>query len=85
MYPAVNAGQADRICREVLNAPDRHVALRFLAQVLPSLETALPGISNEGLLALHDLRHGAPGRADWEEAKRKSALALHRQGGDLLG
>ena len=84
VYLAVDAGQAERICQEVLNAPDRHAALRFLAQVLPSLETALPGISNEGLLALHELRHGTPCRTDWNEAGRKAARTLDHQDDDLL-
>ena len=68
IYPEVDAGQVERLCREVMDQPDRHAALRFLTQVLPSLETPLPGLSNEGLLALHELQHGAPTRDDWVEA-----------------
>ena len=78
------AGQVERICRIVLDAPDRHAALRLLAQVLPALETALPGISNEGLLALHELRHGTPGRKDWHQAGHSAARILQKQDGDLL-
>ena len=48
----------------------------FLAQALPSLETVLPGLSNEGLVALHELQHGAAGRQDWADAARKAASAL---------
>ena len=54
VYPKIDAGQVERLCREALDQPDRHAALRFLAQALPSLETALPGINNEGLVALHE-------------------------------
>ena len=75
VYPKANAGQVERLCREALAQPDRHAALRFLAQALPSLETALPGLNNEGLVALHELHHGAPGRRDWADAARKAAQA----------
>jgi predicted Rossmann fold nucleotide-binding protein DprA/Smf involved in DNA uptake len=32
-------GQVERLCREALGMPDRHAALRYLSQALPSLET----------------------------------------------
>ena len=60
VYPELNAGQIERLCREVLNQPDRNAALRFLKHALPSLETALPGINNEGLVALHELQPRCP-------------------------
>ena len=84
VYPHVDAGQVERVCGEVLDQPDRHAALRFLAQALPSLETALPGLSNEGLLALHELENGAPTREDWADAGRKAARALGSRGDALL-
>ncbi|MDE0446768.1 MAG: hypothetical protein OXH96_08865 [Spirochaetaceae bacterium] len=84
VYPRADVGQVERLCREVLAQPDRHSALRFLAQVLPSLETALPGLNNEGLLAMHELEHGAPGRRDWCDAARKAAKAVGRREEGLL-
>ena len=84
VYPEADAGQVERLCAEALDQPDRHAALRFLAQALPSLETALPGLSNEGLLALHELQHGAPTRADWTEAGRRAAGAVGSRGDALL-
>ena len=84
VYPRADPGQVERLGREVLEQPDRHAALRFLAQALPSLETALPGINNEGLAALHELQHGAPVRPDWTEAGRKAGRALGKRDGDLL-
>ena len=83
-YPRADVGQVERLCREVLGQPDRHSALRFLAQVLPSLETALPGLNNEGLLAMHELEHGAPTRADWGAARRKATAAVGRRDESLL-
>ena len=84
VYPRADVGQVERLCREVLGQPDRHTALRFLTQVLPSLETALPGLNNEGLLAMHELEHGAPDRPDWGEAGRKAAVAVGRRRESLL-
>jgi len=37
VYPKVNDGQVERLCREVLDLPDHHAARRFLAQALPSV------------------------------------------------
>ena len=85
VYPTIDAGQAERLCREALDQPDRHAALRFLAQALPSLETALPGLNNEGLVALHERQFGTPERQDWGEARRKAAGAPGKRDVDLPG
>lgn len=84
VYPTVDAGQIERLCHAALDQPDRHAALGFLAQALPSLETELRGLNNEGLVALHELQHGAPGRQDWNDAGRKAFGALGKHDGDLL-
>ena len=84
VYPHADAGQVERMCAEALDQPDRHAALRFLAQALPSIETTLPGLSNEGLLALHELQHGTPTRADWADAGRKAARAVGARDDALL-
>ena len=85
VHPEMDVGQVERLCRETLAQPDRHAALRFLSQALPSLETALPGLNNEGLLALQELQHGVPARTDWPEAKRRAERALGTRDRDLLG
>ena len=84
VYSDMEIGQVERLCREALAQPDRHAALLFLSQALPSLETALPGINNEGLLALHELERGVPQRTDWFEAKSRAAGALQKRDGELL-
>ena len=84
VYTDMDVGQVERLCREVLAQPDRHAALRLLSQALPSLETALPGLNNEGLLALHELERGVPERPDWAEAGRKAAKVLSKRDGELL-
>ena len=84
VYPSVDEGQVERLARELLDQPDRHAALRFLAEALPSLETALPGINNEGLVALHELQYGVPKRADWVAARRKATAALGQRNRALI-
>ena len=83
-YFDLETNHAERLCREALNQPDRHAALRFLSQAMPSLETALPGLRNEGLLALHELQYGVPNRDDWVAAKRKATNAVGKRDGKLL-
>ena len=83
-YPALDAGQVERLCREVLDQPDRNAALRFLKHALPSLDTALPGIMNEGLVALHELQHGTPTHKDWESARNKAKAAVVQRDKALL-
>ena len=83
-YINVETNRVERLCREALNQPDRHAALRFLSQAMPSLETALPGLRNEGLLALHELQYGVPNRDDWVAAKRKATNAVGKRDGKLL-
>ena len=84
VYIDLDPGLVERIAREALEQPDRHAALRFLSQALPSLETDLPGLNNEGLLALHELRTGVPRRADWQAAGKRAAKALGKRDDELL-
>ncbi|MDE2644241.1 MAG: hypothetical protein OXI05_00170 [Bacteroidota bacterium] len=84
VYPDRNPGQVERLCRELLDQPDRHAALRILSQTLPSFKTTLPGLRNEGLLAFHELEHGVSTRADLQRTGRKAQAALGLQGEALL-
>ncbi len=84
VHRSVDRAQAQRLCRELLDQPDRHAALRFLNQALPSLETLLPGVNNEGLVALHELQHGARARGDWNNAAKKAASAVGCRNRDLV-
>lgn len=74
----------ERICREALEQPDRHAALRALRDSLPALESELGGIRNEGFLATHELRVGARQRPDWREAGEGARRTLGKRGRDLL-
>lgn len=83
-YPDLDRGQVERICREALEQPDRHAALRALRDVLPSLESDMAGLRNEGFLATHELRAGARQRPDWQLAGNKARAVLGKRGKDLL-
>jgi hypothetical protein len=84
-YLAVDPGQAERICREALEQPDRHAALRCLRDALPAVvESRLPGLRNEGFLATHELAVGAPKLPAWAEAGPKARAALAHRGEALL-
>lgn len=80
----LDTGQVERICREALDQPDRHAALRALAHSMPMLGSDMAGVRNEGFLATHELRAGARQRADWDEAGKKAARILSKRGKDLL-
>lgn len=80
----IDTGQAERLCREALAQPDRHAALRFLSQAMPSLQTRLPGIRNEGLLANHELASGVRRRHDWGSARERASAALGQTGEPFL-
>lgn len=84
VYHAKDVSQAERLCESALNLPDRHAAIKFLADALPSLETELPGIVNEGLLSLHELIHGTRAREDWSGAVTKAKVALNKLKNDPI-
>lgn len=87
-YPGVDLGQAERICREALEQPDRHAALRCLRDALPSVESRLPGIRNEGFLATHELvegvHRGEQWTNRWADATAKAGPAINQRGDALL-
>jgi hypothetical protein len=76
----------ERLCAAALRQPDRHAALLFLSQALPSLDTAAPGLRNEGLFALHELTEDAPRRPEWPEhaTRARAILAAKVEGQELL-
>ncbi|MET4625750.1 hypothetical protein ABIB83_002766 [Bradyrhizobium sp. I1.8.5] len=80
----IEVKQAEHVCRRALAEPDRNAALRFLHDALPSLESDLPGIRNEGLLSNHELACGAQLRPDWSKALSKATPAIGASGMDLL-
>ena len=87
IYTDSDTRRVERLCHEALAQPDRHAALRFLNQALPSLDTDLPGINNEGLLALHALRalqSETQRHESWADAKSKARKVYDKRDADLL-
>ena len=86
IHAGVDAGTAERLCAAALDQPDRHAALLFLGQAMPSLDTAAPGLRNEGLFALHELTEDVPRRPDWSgyAASSRAILARRPDGTQLL-
>ena len=82
-----DVGAIARLCAAALKQPDRHAALLFLSQSLPSLDTAAPGLRNEGLFALHELTNDAPRKPDWagHATNARAILKTGVQGHALLG
>ena len=73
VHPNLDPGQAERLCREALAQPDRYAALRWLHTALPSLDTRLPGLRNEGFLATHELEVIRKGRKlDWDASAQRA-------------
>ena len=71
--------QVEAVCRKALEADGRHTAIRLLHQLLPQLETPIPGLRNGGLFAMQELKRGVPARADWGLAvKEGRALRMLR-------
>ena len=77
-YHTKDPGRVEKLCEIALGLPDRHAAIRFLSKTMPTLETVIPGLVNEGLLSLHELKHGVPRRKDWKEATRTGKKLLNK-------
>ncbi len=83
-FLSLEIDRAERICRIALGAQDRNAALRFLLDTLPEVETAIPGVRNEGLFATHELKSGLPSGPRWAEAKQRAEPLLAFRGEKLL-
>ena len=84
IFHSTDNSQAERLCKTALALPDRNTAIRFLTDAMPSLETQLPGITNEGLLSLHELTHGTKNRTDWDTAATRAQSVLGKSKKELL-
>jgi len=84
IFHTEDVSQAERLCEAALLLPDRNAAIRFLAETMPSIESPLSGISNEGLLSMHELNYGTRLRDDWKTATEKSIKILGKSRKDLI-
>jgi hypothetical protein len=76
-FGSLERTHVERLCRAVIEEPDRNAALRFLQAAIPEAEEPLPGIRNEGLFATYTLRKAAPAATD-------AAKALLQERGEVL-
>ncbi len=81
---AIETSQAERLCRAILEEPNEHAALRRLASALPNLGSEIPGVSNRGMMATHELRAGVPLRHDWPAQCKRASLLLGLRGRELV-
>lgn len=81
---ATSLPQAERLAGAALAEPSRHAAVRFLAAMLPEIDTDLPGVRNVGMLANHELQLGVPQRPDWQQACDEGGRLLALCGRDLV-
>ena len=76
--------EVESVCEIVLDAADRHHGIRTLHQLLPQLDSRIPGLRNGGLLAMQELEHGVPNRGDWTSARKKAAPVRKQRGRSLI-
>ena len=84
VYLDVDPTKLERICSAGLLEPNRLLAILFLADAIPAVESPTSGLRNEGLFATHELINGVPKRADWDASTRQAAPLLARRDRTLL-
>ncbi|MEI5671848.1 MULTISPECIES: Eco57I restriction-modification methylase domain-containing protein [unclassified Nocardioides] len=83
--PGLELSKVDRICSAALSEPTAAAAKRTLQRLLVSPQDQLvAGLTNKGLFASHELRHGVPTRADWPTARTAGTALLTKTGTDLI-
>ncbi|MDE0642605.1 MAG: hypothetical protein OXH95_00495 [bacterium] len=80
----LDPSQVERMAEVALDEPNRHAATRFLLSTLSGLDSPVPGLRNEGLLATHELHHGVDQLEKWPDALRRSTPLLRERGRHLV-
>jgi hypothetical protein len=77
--------QTQRIVQAALDESSVIEARKRLASLVQSVDsTSMPGVSNSGLFANHELKVGVPKRTDWDEACKASNALLPLKGKELI-
>ena len=76
--------QVERLCACSLKKRNKNDSIKFLADSIPSLETNLPGILNEGFLSNHELENGVRKRKDWGIASFKSKEIIEKSNVNII-
>lgn len=84
VYLDVDPTKLERICAAGLQEPNRLLAILFLTDAIPAIESQTSGLRNEGLFATHELAKGVPLRDDWAAGTRQAAPLLGRRDRALL-
>ena len=84
VYLDVDPTKLERICAAGLKEPNRLLAILFLTDAIPAVESHTSGLRNEGLFATHELVSGVPRRDDWVVGTRQAAPLLGRRDRPLL-
>lgn len=78
-------GQVERVCAAALVEPNASAAKRTLNRLLTGPKDQLiAGLTNQGLFASHELRHGVPNRPDWDTARVAGLAVLGQTGASLI-
>ena len=83
-HPTLPMEQVEAVCRKALEAEGRHTAIRLLHQLLPQLDTPIPGLRNGGLFTMQELEHGVPARGDWALAVQEGQALRTLRGRALI-
>ena len=84
IYYLKDLDQVERLCVSSLKKPNRNAAIRFLSNSIPTLETDLPGFTNEGLLSSHELVNGVKTKTNWDYAQEKSKNVFGKKDKDII-
>tara|TARA_B100000886_G_scaffold18962_1_gene12222 strand:- start:3545 stop:7525 length:3981 start_codon:yes stop_codon:yes gene_type:complete len=84
IYYLKDQDQVERLCVISLKKSNKNESIKFLTDSIPSLETNLPGILNEGFLSNHELENGVQKRKDWSKAFEKSNSIIENHEANIL-
>ena len=84
VYYLKDKDQVERLCAITLKKSNKNESIKFLAESIPSLETNLPGIINEGFLSNHELETGLKKRKDWQKAFEISSKIIEESESNFL-
>ncbi len=80
----VGKAAAEAVCAEALGKADWLTAERYLWAALDDVESEIPGVRNDGLLAAHELITGVRQRPDWGKATATGAAIRSYRDRDLI-
>ncbi len=81
----LNVEQVERVGIAAFDSPTVPEGERFFQKLLSDpVENQIPGLTNTGLFASHELRAGVPQRPDWQDQKALARSLVAHRGSTLL-